>query len=189
MPSNAASSISGPIKRVGLRADRRSSPARTAASSRSTKPSATLSWTISRRSVVQRWPAVPAAENRIARAASSRSALRATIVALLPPSSSSTRPKRSATRGPTARPIAVEPVADTSAMRGSSTSASPTSRSPWTSCTSPSGASPKRAQRPPHQLPSPARRRAASSRSASRSRDCRRPAPAPHSTPTRRPGN
>ena len=54
-----------------------------------------------------------------------------------------TRPKRWATRGPTARPIAVDPVADTSAMRGSSTSASPTSRSPWTSCTSPSGASPK----------------------------------------------
>ena len=62
--------------------------------SRATSSSAMLSWTISRRSVVQRCPAVPAAENRIARSARSRSALGATIIALLPPSSSSTRPKR-----------------------------------------------------------------------------------------------
>ena len=44
-------------------------------------------WTIRRRSEVQRWPAVPTAENRIARTAMSRSADGATIMALLPPSS------------------------------------------------------------------------------------------------------
>ena len=74
MPSNAASSISGPIKRAGLARVADLRRWRTAASSRATSASAMLSWTISRRSVVQRWPAVPAAENRIARAASSRSA-------------------------------------------------------------------------------------------------------------------
>ena len=72
-----------------------------------------------------------------------------TIVALFPPSSSSTRPNRWATRGPTARPIAVDPVAETSATRGSSTSASPMFRSPWTIWTSPSGASPKRSRARP----------------------------------------
>ena len=74
MPSNAASSISGPISVSASRG----SPTFTwpnSCFSRATSSSATLSWTISRRSVVQRWPAVPAAENRIARAASSRSAL------------------------------------------------------------------------------------------------------------------
>ncbi len=45
------------------------------------------------------------------RTARSRSADGATIAALLPPSSSSSRPKRPATRGATARPIRVEPVA------------------------------------------------------------------------------
>ena len=56
----------------------------------------------------------------------SRSADGATIAALLPPSSSSERPKRSATLGPTERPIRVEPVALSNATPGSSTSASPT---------------------------------------------------------------
>ena len=145
MPLRRSAGRSGCPARAGRR------PATCAKSvrSRSTRLSATLSWTISRRSVVQRCPAVPAAENRIARLASSRSALGATIVALFPPSSSSTRPKRCATRGPTTRPIAVDPVAETNAIRGSSTNASPTSRPPWTSCTSPSGASPKRFQARP----------------------------------------
>ena len=40
----------------------------------------------------------------------SRSADGATIAALLPPSSSSDRPNRAATRGPTSRPIRVDPV-------------------------------------------------------------------------------
>ena len=105
MLSKAAPSISGPTSVSGSRG----SPIFTAPKSRlsrATSASATLSWTISRRSVVQRWPAVPTAANRIARSARSRSAEGQTIVALLPPSSSSERPKRCATRGPTARPIA-----------------------------------------------------------------------------------
>ncbi len=52
------------------------------------------------------------------------------MAALLPPSSSSARPKRAATRGPTCWPIRTEPVADSSAIRGSSTSRSPSSRPP-----------------------------------------------------------
>ena len=51
----------------------------------------------------------------MARTARSRSADGVTTAALLPPSSSSTRPNRSATRGPTCLPIRTEPVADTSA--------------------------------------------------------------------------
>ena len=104
--------------------------------------SATDSCTISRRSDVQRWPQVPTAANRIARTARSRSALGVTIIALLPPSSSSERPRRAATFGAIARPIAVDPVADTSGTRGSSTSARPAL--PTITSTSPSGASPKR---------------------------------------------
>ncbi len=57
------------------------------------------------------------------RTARSRSADGATMAALLPPSSSSSRPNRPATRGATARPMRVEPVALSSATRGSSTSA------------------------------------------------------------------
>ena len=98
-----------------------------ARASRSTRASATSSCTISRRIVVQRWPAVPAAAKTIPRAARSRSADGATTAALLPPSSSRLRPKRAATRGATAAPIRVEPVALTSATSGLSTSASPTS--------------------------------------------------------------
>ena len=92
--------------------------------------SATSRCTMSRRSVVQRWPAVPAAANTMPWTARSRSADGATMAALLPPSSSRLRPNRAATRGPTSRPIRVEPVALTSATRGSSTSCSPTVRSP-----------------------------------------------------------
>ena len=113
-----------------------------ARSSRSIRVSATDSCTISRRSEVQRWPQVPTAANRIARTARSRSALGVTIIALLPPSSSSERPRRAATFGAIARPIAVDPVADTSGTRGSSTSARPAL--PTITSTSPSGALPKR---------------------------------------------
>jgi hypothetical protein len=56
------------------------------------------------------------------------------MMALLPPSSSSERPKRLATTSPTRRPIRVEPVADTSGMRRSFVSSSPTEGpSPMTS--------------------------------------------------------
>ena len=82
---------------------------------------------------MQRWPAVPAAENVMPRAASSRSADGATTAALLPPSSSSTLPKRAATRGATAAPMRSEPVALSSATSGLSTSAWPASASATTS--------------------------------------------------------
>ena len=78
-----------------------------------------------------------------------------TIIALLPPSSSSERPSRAATRGASAWPIAVEPVAETSGTRGSSTSTRPAL--PISTCSSPSGASPNR---------SAARRNSASQASA-----------------------
>ena len=71
---------------------------------------------------MQRCPAVPTAENTMARRARSRSAEGATIMALLPPSSSRLRPKRAATRGPTSLPILVLPVALTSGSRTSSVS-------------------------------------------------------------------
>ena len=84
--------------------------------------------------LVQRWPAVPAAEKTMPRVARSRSADGPTIAALLPPSSSRERPNRAATRGPTSRPIRVEPVAESSATAGSSTRARPTAASPRTTC-------------------------------------------------------
>ena len=68
--------------------------------------------------LVQRWPAVPAAEKTMPRVVRSRSADGPTIAALLPPSSSRDRPNRAATRGPTSRPIRVEPVAESSATAG-----------------------------------------------------------------------
>ena len=96
----------------------------------STNSSAMDSCTISRRRVVQRWPAVPAAAKTTPRRARSMSALGATMAPLLPPSSSRIRPKRSATTGPTSRPIRTEPVAETRATRSSRTMTSPMSRPP-----------------------------------------------------------
>ena len=66
------------------------------------------------------------------------------MAALLPPSSRMLRAKRSASFGPTLRPIAVEPVAERMATRLSSTSAAPISAPPVRSCESPFGASPNR---------------------------------------------
>ena len=99
-----------------------------------------LRCTISRRSVVQRWPAVPAAANTIARRLKARSAEGVTMAALLPPSSSSVRPKRAATLGPRARPMAVLPVALTSGISAWLASCSPASRRPITSCEMAAGA-------------------------------------------------
>ena len=66
---------------------------------------------MSRRSDVQRCPAVPAAAKVTPRTTSSMSALGAMTAALLPPSSRMLRPKRAATTGATLRPMAVDPVA------------------------------------------------------------------------------
>src|SRR5208283_4393965 len=72
---------------------------------------------MSRRVVVQRWPAVPTAPNKSALKARRRSAEGVMIIALFPPSSKSVRPNRFATNVATARPILVEPVAETSGTR------------------------------------------------------------------------
>jgi hypothetical protein len=85
------------------------------------------------------------AANAMPRSARSRSADGATMAALLPPSSRIARAKRPASFGPTCRPMVVEPVADTTGTRASSTSASPTARPPMTTSQSPSGTPPKRA--------------------------------------------
>ena len=61
--------------------------------------------------LVQRWPAVPTAPNSTARRARSRLASFITMTPLLPPSSSSVRPRRLATVSATMRPMRVEPVA------------------------------------------------------------------------------
>ena len=74
------------------------------------------------------------------RVARSRSADGATIAALLPPSSRIRRPNRDATTGATARPIRVEPVADTIATPSWAASAAPTSAPPCTTWLSPAGA-------------------------------------------------
>ena len=95
---------------------------------------------ITRRRLVHRCPAVPAAANTIPRVASSRSADGATTAALLPPSSSRHRPRRAATRGATSAPIRSDPVALTSATSGLSISAAPATASAITSWCSPTGA-------------------------------------------------
>ena len=90
------------------------------------------------------------AANATPRRERSRSALGATIAALLPPSSRIWRANRAASTGATARPIAVDPVADSSATRRSAASASPVTRPPISSEHNPSGASaPKRSMARP----------------------------------------
>src|SRR5262249_53079681 len=93
--------------------------------------------------------AVPMAAKAMARTARSRSAEGATMAALLPPSSRIARAKRAARRGPTSRPIAVEPVADTTATRASATRAWPISRPPITIPDKPFG----RVPHSPHRAP------------------------------------
>ena len=91
---------------------------------------------MTRRMLVQRCPAVPAAAKTIPRTARSRSALGATMAALLPPSSRRVLPNRAATRGPISAPMRSDPVALTRATRGSSRSGAALSRSVMTSwCT------------------------------------------------------
>src|SRR5574340_214919 len=142
--SNAARSISGPTSTPASRGSPITSDER-ARSSRARSSSWIAACAIPRRVVVQRWPAVPQAPKTMPRTARSRSAEGATTTALLPPSSSRQRPNRAATLGPTARPIRVDPVDDSSATRGSSTSRAPTSAGPISTCASAAGASaPKR---------------------------------------------
>ncbi len=95
---------------------------------------------MSRRSVVHRWPAVPAAEKVTPRTTSSMSDDGAMIAALFPPSSSSVRPKRPVTTGPTAAPIAVDPVALIEREIGWAAIAIAASGPPATSSNNPSGA-------------------------------------------------
>src|ERR1044071_7824292 len=81
---------------------------------------------ITRRVEVQRCPAVPTAPKKIDCVAISRSALGATISALLPPSSMIVLPSRPWTVFATLSPIATEPVAETNGTRGSLANFSPT---------------------------------------------------------------
>ncbi len=78
----------------------------------------------------------------MARSLSERSAEAETIMPLLPPNSSKVRPKRWATRGASALPMRVEPVALTRGTRRSSASASPMSAPPMTTALRLSGTPP-----------------------------------------------
>ena len=62
------------------------------------------------------------------------------IAALLPPSSKMLRAKRLPQASPTARPMRVEPVAETRAIRVSATSAAPASARPISTLDKPTGA-------------------------------------------------
>src|SRR5665811_781102 len=143
-PSYAPSSINGPTSVAGSSGEPIGSVSY-AARNRPMRSSLIELWTSTRRNEVQRCPAVPTAEKTMPRTARSRSALGATIAALLPPSSSRLRPSRAATRGATSLPMRVDPVAETSAIRGSSTNTWPVSRSPRMSCAMSSGAPARRA--------------------------------------------
>ena len=114
-----------------------------------------------------------------------------TIIALLPPSSSSARPKRAATLRRRPRgPCAVEPVALTpAARRGSSTSASPTALPPITTCDQALRGVAEALDRLLGTAPDRRARSAASSLTASRPPDRRTRARAPRSTPRPRPGS
>src|SRR5690242_15317747 len=94
---------------------------------------------ISRRVVVQRWPAVPTAPNTAPRMAISMLACSLMMMALLPPSSSSAFPNRALTVVATAFPIRTEPVADNNAVLSSAESICPTLKSPLTIQLTPSG--------------------------------------------------
>src|SRR6185369_15977750 len=108
-------SMSGPTSVPGSSGSPMGSESYTRAR-RATRSSARLACTIRRLRLVQRCPAVPTAENVIARTASSRSALGATIIALLPPSSRSVRTKRPAVRAATAHDRG-EPFGHVAALR------------------------------------------------------------------------
>ncbi len=115
MRSKAPSSISGPTSVPGFEriADRHA--AVDLLQARRPAASSTVSCTISRRSVVQRWPAVPTAAKMIARTASSRSARRRddhrVVAAELQQRAAEALPRRA---GRPRGPCAVEPVALTS---------------------------------------------------------------------------
>ena len=89
--------------------------------------------------VVQRCPAVPTAPNTAAFSAIVKSASSVIIIALLPPSSNNDFPNLDATATPTDRPILVDPVAETSAIRLSFAINSPICLSPFIRDITPSG--------------------------------------------------
>ena len=129
------------------RADRRRRALRRPCSSRRVSSSFTERCTISRRSEVQRWPAVPTAPKTMARSARSRSAAGVTIIALLPPSSRIERPKRAATaRTDGAAHRRRTGGRDQRDRRARRPAPRPSGVPPMTICASPAGAaSPKRA--------------------------------------------
>ena len=104
--------------------------------------SATSSWTNSRRSAEQRWPAERNAEVTTSSATCSGSAVASTIIALMPPVSAI-----SGTIGPSLaasvrlidRATSVDPVKTTPAISGCATSAAPILPSPGTRCSAEGG--------------------------------------------------
>src|SRR5687767_8241352 len=96
---------------------------------------------ISRLVDVQRWPAVPTAPNTQPTNDMSRSASCDMMMALFQPNSSRDLPSLAPTAAPTALPIMVEPVDDTSGILLSAAIHSPTSLSPTTKLQTPSGTS------------------------------------------------
>ena len=75
----------------------------------------------------------------MARRVRSRSAVGVTMAALFPPSSRMALAKRAASLGATARPMAVDPVAETRGIMGESTSCWPTLASPMRRVARPCG--------------------------------------------------
>ena len=118
MSFTAASSTRGPSASPA-RSGRRCAPGRTPSRGRPPCGPRRFGATISRRVLVQRWPAVPTAPNTTAGMARARSACAVTTTALLPPSSRIVRPKRAVTSAATRLPIDVDPVNDTSGSRRS----------------------------------------------------------------------
>src|SRR5689334_11028063 len=94
---------------------------------------------MSRLVVVHRWPAVPTAPNRAPTMAMSKSACSDIMMALFPPNSRRALPSLEPTAAPTALPMRVEPVAETSGMRGSFAIHSPASLPPTIRLLTPSG--------------------------------------------------
>src|SRR5687767_425034 len=94
---------------------------------------------MSRRVVVQRWPAVPTAPKTAPRIAILRSASLEMMIALFPPSSSKARPSLAPRAAPTALPMRVDPVAETSGILVSAAIHPPVSRPPVTRQETPSG--------------------------------------------------
>ena len=192
MPSNGGFVDQRTDQSALLRADRRSAAlANRLSSARDERVVRCSRARIRRRSVVQRWPAVPTAAKTIAARGEIEIGRRATIAALLPPSSSSARAE--ALRRRAGRPRG--PCASSRWRRRAATRAIVDQRladvapADAPAAASPAGASPNLANARCEQRLHRQRSQRRLLATASRPPDRRRRARAPHSTPTPRPGN